>query len=149
MKRRKFVVLAGSTTAITLAGCLHGGDDGPESVVQSFLESLGSEEATKYLHSASKFDTSADELNDFWLDLSVERSELASEKLGQDRIQTKLDNFNSSYTGETVSDLSDSENALVEVAVKNTKDDNDSLVPLEVLTAKEEGDWKVVDIVGF
>lgn len=153
MERRQFILATVATTAVGVAGCLHGDGGGdtssPEDVVEAYLDAANDNDADRaedLLHSESRIDTDAedDEGNE---DDSIEVNsvELSEENLDEDAISDLLSTVNNQYGEDAIATIAEQSNAVVEADVTITSEDVEADFTIPFLTAEEDGDWLVVD----
>lgn len=164
MDRRQFIVAASTTSAIAMAGCLHGDGGGdadtssPTALVESYYEAIddldsdmSSEDALNelddFFHSESPIRDLIEEGGDEESDgeqpdrsLSSVSTEVTDEDLSADALDQR---FGLSFFGasqEAIESFAE-ENAVVSVEVEYEDADTQNQ---EHLTATEGGDWQIV-----
>lgn len=150
MDRRQFIVAAGATAAVGVAGCL--GDDGggtgsPDGVVEAFLNADSTDDASDYLHSESQLTVSGDgeDGGEQDADIEVNNVEVTEEDLGEDAVREWLGSTFNEYGDDAISTIAGQSNAEVEADITATANDEESDQTYIFLVAEEDGDWQIVD----
>lgn len=161
MRRRQFIVAAGTGAVAGLAGCSDSGDssDGPEAVVEEFFDAAKEnqddpeafvEEASGTLHSESPLRgfleffleaESSEDVETSQNSLEGIETEVTSEDLGADEIQQQFGGggMMQEVSDELINSIA-AENAIVESVVEN--EDGSTQTDLWLVT-KEDGEWVI------
>lgn len=153
MDRRQFIVSAMGASTVSIAGCLGGSDsdsDGPESVVEAFYKAESEEEQEGIIHSTSPYHPDADGQFQGSIVLSAESvdTEVIEEDISDDELQSRVQTHLGLAEGEfdilreeTVT-IVEADIELPDFFAEEGNGDDDWIQP--VMTATEDGDWKVV-----
>lgn len=147
MNRRQFIVTAGATTAVGLAGCLGGnggGQGSPDGVVEAYYTASDAGEAEGYHHPDSPLqaedpdaDTDAIELTG----TSVVAEDITSVDLEAEGISP-----NNLSDGDLDAIADEEGVALVEASVEIEIEGEQGVFDQPVITATDGGDWYILDL---
>ena len=149
MDRRHFIGATAAAGAMAVAGCsaLGIGSDGPEDVVENYIEDSWDiedpwEDLEEYEHSLMR-DDDDDEDDDEEDELLEVETEVTDEDLDEEDVE-EFFTFGGLEEDE-IEDLVDEEDtAIVEAEITYTEDGDEEEDEIEFLLATDEGDWKIL-----
>jgi len=148
MQRRKYIIAAGASITIGLAGCM-GSTGSPETVSEAWYEAVNDRDvsqARSLAHSeATEIDDDEfDELDELNYEVEVIDTEIIEENPDADEMANQFSDIDST-TAETIAE---NETAIVEVEIEEElellgEEAEETSTP-EFLTAEEDGEWRIV-----